>query len=372
MKKTYNINLSGRQFIIDEDAYLLLDNYLRTLREAFTRLYGEDSLADDIEVRISELFDEHLAQGFEIVSIDMTREVIDRIGAPSEIVDDEREERGERGERGEREERAEAVPPYMNASVNPGAVPPPFVEPVPTRRLYRDPKEKIFGGVCSGIAHYFGMDPVWVRIIFVVIGICSASALTILYIILWVIIPAAQTPLQRLQMYGKSPTIDNIGRAVNNFFNDWKNVGRSQPVSKEDIYYQPSEQSTGVKILRAVASVLMVILSIAAIPVFLVCVVMIAAMITHFSTFPDYFAMWAANAGWIDDVAISVSAGAFSMLAAIGILLIVTFTCLALIICTLNVITSTKNMNVTVRNTLIIGWIAGLLLTIIGAIGSVL
>lgn len=96
-----------------------------------------------------------------------------------------------------------------------GTVPPP---PPIKKKLYRDPKEKILGGVCSGIAHYLGIDTVWVRLFAVIVGFISFSTLLIAYIILWIIIPAAETPYQRMQMYGCSPTLHEIGTAVSNFF----------------------------------------------------------------------------------------------------------------------------------------------------------
>jgi len=68
------------------------------------------------------------------------------------------------------------------------------------RRLYRDVDNKTIGGVCSGLGHYFGVDVVLMRVIFVVLFIVTVGFF--LYIVCWIVIPPADTESERLEMTG--------------------------------------------------------------------------------------------------------------------------------------------------------------------------
>ena len=198
MKKTYNINLSGYGFVIDEDAYEILYDYLTTLQEISTR-EDQGETAIDIEVRIAEIFTEEFREkGSRILSRCDVERVIERMGAPEEIMGVEAETVSETPVEG-----ATACPP-----------PPPTITPHPVKRLFRDTSNRILGGVCSGLAWYLHLDPVWVRIIAVVLFFLTGSVVALIYIILWIIIPAAQTPLQRMQMMGMDPSVSNVGKVV--------------------------------------------------------------------------------------------------------------------------------------------------------------
>ena len=85
MKKNITINLCGRLFNIDEDAYELLRHYTETLRNYFGKQQGGSEIADDIEERIAELLDELKRQGVEAVNIEHVKQVITRIGQPEEM-----------------------------------------------------------------------------------------------------------------------------------------------------------------------------------------------------------------------------------------------------------------------------------------------
>lgn len=209
MKKTYNINITGVGFTIDEDAYEMLDSYLSTLTE-ICRQAGERETADDIEQRIAELFAERLAaERRTILTRRDVEDVISRIGSPEDIVEVEVVA----------EESPEAVQPP-----SPGAVPPPVGSAPPRnpfaagnplkKRLYRDVDNRILGGVCSGLAWYLGIDPVWVRIIAVLLTLLSATTLVVIYIILWIVIPPADTPYRRMEMMGADRSVSNVGKVV--------------------------------------------------------------------------------------------------------------------------------------------------------------
>lgn len=195
MKKTYNINIAGYGFVIDEDAYEILGSYLSTLSEVCRRV-DEKETADDIERRIAEIFSETFDNsGARIISKANVEEVIGRMGRPEDILDVEVSEEAVRN------------------------VPPPFTQPAEMqvqmkKKLYRDINDKVLGGVCSGLGWYVGIDAVWIRVLAVVGIFLSASWLIWLYIVLWIIIPAAKTPFERMQMMGVNPSVRNVGQVV--------------------------------------------------------------------------------------------------------------------------------------------------------------
>ncbi len=213
IKKTFNINLSGIQFVIDDDAYTLANNYLDAIEHLLQDPEDRTELISDIESRMAEL----LMLGLEenngtIVTLPMVENVISRIGQPNDFIEAEPET----------EEKPSSVPEPDEAASRP--TPPPYSQPASVkmrRRLFRDPRNAIFGGVCAGIGHYFNIDPVWIRLIFVLLAlgtldIASFTTMAFIYILLWIIIQPAETPAQRMQMLGEAPTLGNIGRSVTN------------------------------------------------------------------------------------------------------------------------------------------------------------
>ena len=88
--------------------------------------------------------------------------------------------------------------------------------------MFRDPDDKILGGVCSGIANHFDFDPLYLRGAFAVLFFAFGSGF-LLYILLWIIIPKAQTTAEKLEMRGEPINVDNIKRSVEEELNDVKN-----------------------------------------------------------------------------------------------------------------------------------------------------
>ena len=148
MKKTLTINLGGRVFHIDEDAYRLLDKYLSNLKYYFRKEEGADEIVKDIEQRISELFTEKVDAGMEVITIEYVEEVISRMGNPEDI--------SECDEESEKASSSATGTSYKYTSA--------------PHRLYRDPDNKILGGVASGIAAYFDWDPTAVRLAFILLA----------------------------------------------------------------------------------------------------------------------------------------------------------------------------------------------------------
>ena len=190
MKKTLTVNLGGTVFHIDEDAYRLLDNYLSNLKIHFRKEAGADEIIDDIERRISELFAEKLTAGSQVITITDVEEVIARMGKPEDM-----------------EAENDSEPSVGNAT-----------RTTIHRRLYRNPDDKLLGGVISGMAAYLGWDVTLLRLLLLVVLICGVGTLIPVYIVCWLVIPEARTAAEKLSMRGEAVTVENIGKTVTDGF----------------------------------------------------------------------------------------------------------------------------------------------------------
>lgn len=203
MKKNITINLCGRLFQIDEDAYEMLQHYIDSLSHAFGKQEGGDEIVNDIEARIAELFDELRQQGVEAITIDHVKGIITRIGKPEELTGEE-EETGSSNDTGHRYDsaRSAAQDIYENVRAR-----------IAGKKLFRNPKDKMLAGVLSGLATYTNTDPVIWRLLTVLLFFCYGVGL-IAYIVLAIILPEAKTPEQLLQMEGKEVTPQNLADVV--------------------------------------------------------------------------------------------------------------------------------------------------------------
>ena len=166
MKKTFTINISGSIFHIDEDAYEKLQRYLHMLNRHFGVAIEGQEILQDIEARIAELFLEKTSNKVEVITDAMVEEVIARMGKPEDFME------------AEEEPSAKSQPEEPSATNGTQA----------EQRLYRDGNNRLIGGVCSGLGNYFKIDPVIVRVIFVVTFGISLLA----YLVLWIVVPEYQ------------------------------------------------------------------------------------------------------------------------------------------------------------------------------------
>ena len=171
MKKVININFQGRVIPIEETAYEILKQYVESLRRYFAKEEGRDEIINDIEGRIAELFSERLKKGSTCITDDDVNAVIASMGRPEDF---EAQDAGEGIGSTSSQQRTSGQPNYTFDIKGSGG------------RLYRNADDKILGGVCSGLANYFRIDPVFMRILFVVF----IAALFWVYIILWIIVPS--------------------------------------------------------------------------------------------------------------------------------------------------------------------------------------
>ena len=201
MKKNITINLYGSLYAIDEDASKLLEQYLDNMRCYFSQREGGDEIADDIEHRVAELFSQLKAEGCQAINIDHVQDIITRIGNPEQMDDDTLNEDLDNEADTTANEGATPPPPPGNNATN--AADAERKSWFNGRKLYRDPQDQMLGGVVSGLCKYFGgTDPLPWRILTVILLICSFTAVGIIYLIAWAIVPAATTAGERLQMCG--------------------------------------------------------------------------------------------------------------------------------------------------------------------------
>jgi len=172
MKKVININFQGTIVPIEESSYELLQQYIESLRRYFANEEGRDEIINDIESRISELFQQRLKGGSTCITDDDVNAIIKNMGRPEDFEEAEQAENNE-SINGNKSEKSKTF--YGDFSWK-------------GKRLYRDENSKILGGVCSGIAAYFGIDPVIVRILFIVSGIGLLA-----YILLWMFVPGSNS-----------------------------------------------------------------------------------------------------------------------------------------------------------------------------------
>ncbi|GAB6948976.1 hypothetical protein JCM15640A_05610 [Hoylesella timonensis 4401737 = DSM 22865 = JCM 15640] len=228
MKKNITINMLGRLYAIDEDAYGLLQQYIDTLRSYFAHKPDGKEIADDIEARIAELFDDLKAQGVEAINIQHVQDIITRIGDPKEMDEDEpKDEETVEQDAEQSEEKStvnrlkEEVAAYFERLRKSG------------KRLYRDPSDKKITGLLAGCARYFGGDPLWWRLacvllVFITFNTSLSSGmffhvtpftwtplwLVLIYFMISIITPVAQNPEDRLKMKGKDVTPQSLAQEV--------------------------------------------------------------------------------------------------------------------------------------------------------------
>ena len=182
MKKNISINLQGIIFYIEEDGYEQLSRYLASIRTYFSNYEGHEEIVADIEYRIAEIFSARLAPGKQVISLEDVQYLIGRMGDVTdfEVLDPMDDE----------------IPYAPAAAAGNGPRTESNTHTGP-KKLYRDINHKVIAGVCAGIANYLNVDMVWVRLAFVllIVGIPFTHGATsfgvILYIILWIAMPAS-------------------------------------------------------------------------------------------------------------------------------------------------------------------------------------
>ncbi|WP_088323070.1 PspC domain-containing protein [Polaribacter tangerinus] len=193
MNKTININLGGFFFHIDEIAYQKLRRYLESIAKSLSEdSQGKNEIIADIEARISELLSEKITDSRQVVNEKDIEDIIAIMGQPEDYAEAE-------------EGYSDTKYAYQRNNQN-------------KKKLFRDGEDKFLGGVASGIAHYFNIDSIWIRLAFLVSTLAGLGAGIFIYIILWILLPEAKTTAEKLQMEGEPVNIDNIEKKIREEF----------------------------------------------------------------------------------------------------------------------------------------------------------
>ncbi len=187
MNKTVNINLASTFFHIDENAYQILERYLRKLKEGFKDTAGGEEILQDIEARIAELFQDLKTNPDYVINTADVEKVIGIMGEPETVLSEE----------------------DINTS-----------QEKIYRKLYRDPEDKYIGGIAAGLGHYFKIDATWIRLIWLFLALFSGGVFTLIYILFWILVPLAKTTGDLLRMKGEPVNIATIKKKIKEEFDD--------------------------------------------------------------------------------------------------------------------------------------------------------
>lgn len=183
MNKTLTINIGGLVFHIEEQAYQRLDQYIKAIRRSIP-IEEQDEVVQDIELRIAEIFNSKITTTKQVITSEDVDEVIQIMGRPEDYSIDDEQTYQQHEQTYYRE-----------------------------KKLFRDTDNRILGGVLAGLAHYFKIDTIWVRLIFIFLVFFYGTGI-LLYFVLWIIIPSAKTTSEKLDMMGEPVNIETIERKI--------------------------------------------------------------------------------------------------------------------------------------------------------------
>jgi membrane protein containing pspC domain len=185
MKEITRIHLAKTPYDIELDAKEVLQKYLSEIKQ----MMGAEDTMYEIEARMVELLGERGVQSNGIITMSDVEDLRSKMGLPKEFSDSESTE----------DSQADLAPSNS-----------------PAKRLMRDTDNAIFGGVCAGIAAYWGINPLWVRLLFIISPFITFGTVLLVYIIIWISLPEAKTAAEKLQMRGEPVTLDSLKKAANN------------------------------------------------------------------------------------------------------------------------------------------------------------
>lgn len=185
MKEITRIHLAKTPYDIELDAKEVLQKYLSEIKQ----MMGSEDTMYEIEARMVELLGERGVQSNGIITMSDVEDLRSKMGLPKEFSDSESTE----------DSQADLAPSNS-----------------PAKRLMRDTDNAIFGGVCAGIAAYWGINPLWVRLLFIISPFITFGTALLVYIIIWISLPEAKTAAEKLQMRGEPVTLDSLKKAANN------------------------------------------------------------------------------------------------------------------------------------------------------------
>lgn len=288
MKKIININLSGRVIPIEDSAYEKLQAYIESLRRYFAKEEGRDEIINDIESRIAELMNEKVRKGATAVTESDIDEIIVTMGRPEDFEAEDAADAKTQSSQTHNQANETYTEPkkrrrrmYRNMSdrflggvcsgvanylnIDPAIIrlffaivtfggfgmgipiyillwiilPAKELEGYGGKRLFRNPDDKIIGGVCGGLAAYFNREPWIFRLVFsapllinILVSILSgmffhffepfpsilftslSGTFVLAYIILWIVLPEARSEYEKMEMRGEKVDVNTIRQNV--------------------------------------------------------------------------------------------------------------------------------------------------------------
>lgn len=330
MKKTISINLGGIAFTIDEDAYLMLHEYIESIGRHLGNSDATKEVIQDIEARLAELFSTGKNTAKDVINLQQVEAAITAMGKPEDIA----------GATEVKGESASAVPPTGNATA--GRV---------ARKLYRNSDDKKVGGVVSGISAYLGIeDSIWLRLVAIVFIFFSLGTTALVYLILWIIIPEAKTTSQKLEMKGEPITLDNIQKEVSeaaNRLNNWS-----------------KQESVGERLVALIAALFKIAMKIVAVFVIIVILFMLFGFIAasvgvlSFASLPSVQKL----------ASVYAENGTMAIIGIVGIILVVLMPLLGMLYGGVRVLVGTGGRSSRLKWIFSTGFLIGLLLLAITAI----
>ncbi len=205
MKKNISINISGIIFHIEEDGYDALRKYLDSINQYFGSFEDSSEILADIESRIAEIFLAKLSEGKQVITREDVNSLMATMGNVSDFKAAEEHDFADQPKK-----------EYASDSTN--------AQPGVHKKLYRDQRRKILGGVCAGLGHYFNIDPVWPRVIFALLIFGSGFFLFLAYIVLWIVIPGTdeledQTNAKKMYRDQEHKVLGGVSSGIAAFFN---------------------------------------------------------------------------------------------------------------------------------------------------------
>ncbi len=315
MKKTYTINLSGKIFHIDDDALDKLQTYINTLKTYYSREEDGSEIMDDIENRIGELFTEYLkGQYREVITINDVEQVIATMGSPADIIDEDEQ--------------------------------PQKTTPKQGKKLYRSPDNRVLGGVAGGMAAYWGISPLLLRVCFVIMTFYY-GIFFIVYIILWIAVPKAKTAMQKLEMKGQDINVSNIERSFKEEYQEVKNG--------KGVKYANRAGESATEALRIIARVVAILVGIGLFAggIFFLFSLLSFLFLPHWYPWGDSF------------MGISYALSSTNLiLSKIGILFLFGIPIIMIIFMAIKLLFSFKSNNKAIALSALTGWLVGLVMVI--------
>jgi phage shock protein PspC (stress-responsive transcriptional regulator) len=329
MKKTTQIHIGGRHFFMDEDAFQKLNHYLDSLKRHFGSTGESGSeIVDDIEQRIAELLENKIVPGKQAITLGDVNEVISTLGNVEDFVYSEPGEQHNESDYGSRRE---------------------------YRRFYRDPDNYYAGGVAGGMGEYFDIDPLWIRLAFVLLFFAKGAGLLI-YLILWVVVPKARTTAEKLQMRGKPVNLATIKDSVNE---EYEKIKSSGTVERSRSAVESLFRAMGLVIV-AIFKFIIAIIGIVFLVVGSVFLAGLIMAVLGFTNFFGHFQLWD---GWYMPHMANffVNSGHYAA-AVIALIILVLIPIVSLIYAGVKILFNIKSKHPILRAFMLTSWILALIL----------